>query len=367
MGNYPNSQESVSSNNGGWLSRERALAFVLVIATAIAFYICYQIALPFIPAIIWSIALAVIAYPLHNQILSRIKRPTISAFFVVLIVAVIILGPGIFLGQTLISQIGKQAETIKSQTALEQWQSVVDNNPKLARITTFIEPHFDVRSVAERAASAASSVVATFVGGLVWVGVQFVITFFTLFYLFRDKRLIVKKVKSLMPFSQSEADKLFSRISDTIYATIYGTFAVSLVQGILGGLMFWWLDLPSPLLWGIAMFLLSLIPVLGAPVVWIPAAIFLALTGDWGKALILAGWGVLVIGSIDNLLYPVLVGDKLRLHPLLVFFSVIGGVSLIGSAGLVLGPVTVAITGMLIEIWMHRTSDGGVVEDGIYG
>lgn len=349
------------------MSRERALAFVLVTATAIAFYICYQLALPFIPAIIWSIALAVIAYPLHNRILSRIKSPTISAFFTVLIIAVIVLGPGIFLGQTLISQIGKQAETIKSQTALEQWQSVVDNNPKLARITTFIEPHFDVRSAAERAANAASSHIAAFVAGLLWVGVQFVITFFTLFYLFRDKRLIVKKVKSLMPFSQSEADKLFSRVSDTIYATIYGTFAVSLVQGILGGLMFWWLDLPSPLLWGIAMFLLSLIPVLGAPVVWIPAAIFLALTGDWGNALILVGWGALVIGSIDNLLYPVLVGDKLRLHPLLVFFSVIGGVSLIGSAGLVLGPVTVAITGMLIEIWMHRTSDGGVVEDGIYG
>ena len=367
MSNNLNRQDFTPLNKEGWLTRERCLVFVLAITTAIALYLCYQIISPFVTSIIWAIALAVIAYPLHSRILARINHPNIAALVVVLMLGIAVLGPGIFLSHTLINQVSKGAETIKSQTNLEQWQSAVENNPKLARITNLVEPHFDIRTVAERAADAVASQVPKFVGGLLCTGAQLVITFFTLFYLFRDKRLIIKTVKSFMPLSQSETDKLFSHVNDTIYATIYGTFAVSLVQGILGGVIFWWLDVPVPMLWGTVMFLFSLIPLLGAPVVWLPAALFLALTGDWQKALILTGWGIVVIGSIDNLLFPILVGDKLRLHPLLVFFSVIGGLSLIGSAGLILGPVAVVVTGMLIEIWRQRTSDGRTAESGVFG
>ena len=155
---------------------------------------------------------------------------------------------------------------------------------------------------------------------------------------------------------------MFARVADTVYATLYGTLGVSLAQGVLGGLMFWLLGLPAPLLWGVVMFLLSLVPVLGAPVVWVPAALFLALTGSWWKALVLAAWGTVVIGSIDNLLYPVLVGERVRMHTLLVFFSVVGGLMLFGAAGLVLGPVAVVVTTALIEVWRSRTSGGGAAE-----
>jgi predicted PurR-regulated permease PerM len=282
-------------------------------------------------------------------------------------VAIVIVAPAVFLSHTLINQIGKGAEALKTQTAAEQWQNTIENNPKIAPVVESIEPYFDIRATGERAADAATSHVGTFIGGLIWVVAQLLITFFTLFYLFRDKRLIVKTVKSFMPLSQSETDKMFSRVGDMIYATVYGTFSVSLLQGLLGGLMFWWLDIPAPVLWGTVMFLLSLIPVLGAPVVWIPAAIYLAATGEAGKALILAGWGLIVIGSVDNLLYPVLVGDKARMHPLVVFFSVIGGLALIGSAGLVLGPVMFVVARMLIEIWRHRTEDNQTAEEGVLG
>jgi predicted PurR-regulated permease PerM len=365
MNNFSNQQNSPAADGKGWLSRERAVALVLVAATAIAFYICYLIALPFIPSIVWATALAVIAYPLHDWILRRIKRPSIAAAIVILVIGIVIIAPGIFLGKTLVSQIGKGAETLKTQAGPEQWKNTVESNPKLASVINWIEPYLDVRTIAEGAANTAASQVSTFAGGLIWIAVQLVITFFTLFYFLRDKRLIIKTVKSFVPLSQSETDKMFSRLGNTIYATVYGTLAVSLVQGILGGLMFWLLGIPAPVLWGAVMFLLSLIPVLGAPVVWIPASIFLALTGDWGKALILAGWGLIVIGSVDNLLYPVIVGDKLRLHPLLVFFSVIGGLALIGAAGLVLGPVIVVITSMLVEVWRERTADGNTVEDAV--
>jgi predicted PurR-regulated permease PerM len=106
-----------------------------------------------------------------------------------------------------------------------------------------------------------------------------------------------------------------------------------------------------------------LVPVLGAPVVWIPAAAFLALSGAWWKALILAGWGTVVIGSIDNLLYPVLLGDRIRMHTLLVFFSVAGWLMLFGAAGLVLGPVAVVVTQALLEVWRRRTAGSRAAED----
>ena len=138
-------------------------------------------------------------------------------------------------------------------------------------------------------------------------------------------------------------DRLFNQIVDTVHATIYGTVVVAGVQGTLGGLMFWWLGLPTPLLWGLVMALLAVVPVLGAFIVWIPASIFLALDGSWEKAIILVLWGGLVVSTIDNLLYPMLVGNRLKLHTVPAFISLVGGLTVFGPAGIVLGPMAVTI------------------------
>jgi predicted PurR-regulated permease PerM len=151
--------------------------------------------------------------------------------------------------------------------------------------------------------------------------------------------------------------RLYKRVGDTVHATVYGTFAIAAVQGLLGGLMFWWLGLPAPLLWGLVMGLLAIVPMLGAFVVWGPAALFLALEGNWGSALTLVLWGMLVIGTIDNLLRPIFVGNRLKLHTMLTFLSVVGGLLLFGPAGLILGPVVLTITISLLEIWFNRNSD----------
>jgi predicted PurR-regulated permease PerM len=143
---------------------------------------------------------------------------------------------------------------------------------------------------------------------------------------------------------------------------VFGTVIVAIVQGTLGGLMFWFLGLPGALLWGVVMALLALVPVLGAFVVWIPAAVFLAVEGSWGKALLLTGWGTIVVGMIDNLLYPLLVGNKLRLHTVPVFFAIVGGLALFGASGVILGPVLLAVALGLIDVWKSRTRAGGVAE-----
>jgi len=159
-----------------------------------------------------------------------------------------------------------------------------------------------------------------------------------------------------MPLSESETDAVFARVEDTIHATV--SLTVAAAQGFMGGVMFALLGLPAAVFWGIVMALLATVPITGAFVVWAPAALFLALEGQWGKALILAGWGMLAIGRIDNLLYPILVGTRLRMHPLPVFFSIVGGLALFGAARLILGPVTLAVADGLIDVWRRRTADG---------
>ena len=120
--------------------------------------------------------------------------------------------------------------------------------------------------------------------------------------------------------------------------------------------MFWWLGLPEPMLWGVVMGLLAVVPVLGAFVIWIPAAIFLALEGSGGKALLLAIWGAVVVGGIDNLLYPMLVGSRLKMHSIVAFVSIVGGLIVLGPSGLILGPVTFTVTRVLLEIWSRRNA-----------
>lgn len=348
---------------GGRLSRERASALVLIAATALAFYVCYRLALPFLPALTWALALAVVARPLHEAIAGRVKGPNASASLSVAVVAVVLAAPAGFLARELVSQASRGLEALKSQVESGQLEAAIEANPRLSGVAGWFGPRLDVRAAAEWVTGSAAPYLSSLAGGSLWTLVQILITFFTLFYLLRDRRDIARAVKSLLPLSRPEADRLFARVEETVYATVYGTFAVSLVQGVLGGLMFWWLGLPGPLLWGAAMFLLSLVPVLGAPVVWAPAAAFLALNGEWWKALILAAWGAVVIGAIDNLLYPVLVGDRVRMHTLLVFFSVVGGLMLFGSAGLVLGPVSVVLTRALVEVWGRRAEGGQAAEE----
>jgi predicted PurR-regulated permease PerM len=176
-----------------------------------------------------------------------------------------------------------------------------------------------------------------------------------LFYFLRDRRLALASALDLLPLSGAELTQVTSRVVDTIHATFYGTLVCAAVQGALGGVMFLWLGLPAPLFWGVIMALLAIVPVFGAFVIWIPAAAFLALDGHWVQALILTAWGSIVIAGIDNVLYPILVGNRLRLHTVAAFVAVVGGLVVFGTSGVVIGPLVVTVTLALLEIWRART------------
>jgi predicted PurR-regulated permease PerM len=342
------------ANNGG--SRSRGQALVLIVATALGIYLCYRLFLPFLPALAWALALAVLFSPFHRWLEPKLKHPSLAAAVSVLMVGLIVAVPAAFVGQRLILEAARGAEIIKTKVESGEWRRAIETQPRLAPLADWIERKLDLPGTVKTLATWLTTTAGSIAKGSVVQVIGFCLTFYLLFYFLRDRRAALQSMRSLSPLSEAEMDRLFGRVTDTIYATVYGTLAVSAVQGLLGGLMFWWLGLPAPLLWGVVMALLALVPVLGTFVVWIPAALFLALEGGWGKALILTLWGMIVVGTIDNLLRPILVGNRLKLHTVLAFMSVVGGLILFGPAGLILGPVALTVTMVLLEIWPTRTT-----------
>jgi predicted PurR-regulated permease PerM len=192
---------------------------------------------------------------------------------------------------------------------------------------------------------------ASFVSGSVLGMITMLLTFYLLFYFLRDREAALAWLREISPLSDAEMDQLQRRVVDTVEATLYGTVVVAAVQGTLGGLMFWWLGLPMPVLWGLVMGILAVVPMLGAFVIWLPAALFLAINSELGKAVILTVWGTVVVGGIDNLLYPILVKDRMRLHTVPAFIAIVGGLILFGASGLLLGPLVLTVTMFFLEIW----------------
>jgi predicted PurR-regulated permease PerM len=340
----------------GVLSRPRVQAVVLLGTTAIALYLCYLIVQPFLAALSWGLALAVVGYPIHKFICRRLPRPTLSAALTVLTVAVVIIGPVAFVTHRLVRQATDTAAYAQQVIATGGWREVIERQPQLAALTGWVESVVSLDQLAPHLGGYLEKVPPALVLGTLTAVTQLLITLFVLFYFFRDKRDLTGDLRSYLPLSDRESDALIARITDTIYATIFGSLVVAAIQGFMGGLMFWFLGLPAPLLWGAVMAVLATIPVAGTFVVWAPTAAYLALSGSVGKALILAAWGGIAIALIDNVLYPILVGKRLHFHPLPVFFSIVGGLWLFGMAGLVLGPLTLSVTSALLDVLRRRTA-----------
>jgi predicted PurR-regulated permease PerM len=354
--NEPETGHSPERVADDWRSPSHMQAIVLIVATALGIFVCYRLAVPFLPALAWALALAILFTPLNRWIESKMAHPSVAAAISVVVVALIVAAPATFVGQRLVAESARGAEMIKLKVESGEWRRAIEAQPRLAPIAGWFERQLDLQGTVSALAAWLTGAAGAIVKGSVVQVIGFCLVFYLLFYFLRDRRLALQAVRALSPLSPADMEKLFSRVADTVYATVYGTLAVSAVQGLLGGLMFWWLGLPAPLLWGVVMALLAVVPVLGAFVVWIPAALFLALEGSWGKALILTLWGAVVVGGIDNLLRPVLVGNRLKLHTLLVFISVVGGLILFGPAGLILGPVALTVTTVLLETWRPRTA-----------
>jgi predicted PurR-regulated permease PerM len=331
-------------------TRSRLRAFVLLGLTLAGLLVCFWLLLPFLPALVWALALAILFVPAHRFLEAKLGNPSLAAALSVLMIGLLVVVPVLLLSGTVIQGATEGAVAAQSKIASGEWRHAIEMNEFLAPIARWIEG-LDLTGTIENLTAWLTNLSASFVSGSVLGVITMLLTFYLLFYFLRDRVAALAWLREISPLSDDEMDQLERRVVDTVEATLYGTVVVAAVQGTLGGLMFWWLGLPMPVLWGLVMGVLAVVPMLGAFVIWLPAALFLALNGELGKAVILAVWGTVVVGGIDNLLYPVLVKDRMRLHTVPAFIAIVGGLLLFGASGLLLGPLVLTVTMFFLEIW----------------
>ncbi|MCB2059366.1 MAG: AI-2E family transporter [Novosphingobium sp.] len=326
----------------------------MTIALIVGAVLCFRIVEPFIPSLVWSLTLAVLLAPLEKWLRRQVRSPGLSVSITLVIGGAMLVAPVFFVSRALVNEIIGSVDLIGSLLTGDHWQQLERRQPWLTPLMEWVTRHLDLPQLLNSATNRLGEWSAGFLQGSVTSVINLLLTFYFLFYLLRDETFIRHALARTMPLNGQEFRMLADRVVNTIYASVYGTVAVALLQGFLAGLMFWFLELPSPVFWGVIMGLLAIVPFLGAFIVWVPACVLLALNGQWVSAVVLALWGTIVVGLIDNVIYPILVGRQLAMHSMLSFIAIVGGLILVGAHGIILGPLIVAVTLALLEIWRSR-------------
>ena len=337
----------------------------ILAATGIALYLCWLMLRPFITVLEWAAVLVIVFYPVHKRLAQKIKRRGLSALLSSVLVIIILVLPVTFLTMALANELARAAGNLPDFVA----QLMNSEKGVPGTVARWIHDHIAVdgaasqRFVIDQLKTAGTSLLGQsvgLVGNMVGAVAKAFFVIITMYYLFRDGDKIVRALPGALPLNSSQSEAILARVNDVVSASVYGVVTIAMLQGLLGGLAFWTLGVPSPLLWGTVLAFVCMIPIAGSFFVWLPASIYLVLGGHWTKGLLLILWGVLVISTIDNFLRPKLIKNQTKLHELFVFFSVLGGMSVFGLLGIVLGPVVLAITLGLLDTFKQEKDEGNI-------
>jgi predicted PurR-regulated permease PerM len=334
----------------------RTLRAVLLAAlTALAIYLCWRLAAPFLNAFTWGFTLAVACAPLRQWLFARMPRLP-AALLIMTIVLVLISVPVMFILRELLQESLRAPALLRSSIQSDDWRITIAVQRWFGPLWAWADQQLDLSEIAQQMAGTIARWIGPALARSVGVISQAGVAMLAFFFFVRDQEIALEAIRGMVPLSFSETEHLFKRVSSAVQSAVYGRLFIGCVQGFLGGLIFALVGLPAPVLWGAVMSFLSVLPVLGSFVVWIPADIFLLATGHWIRALIVFIWGVAVINPVDNLLYPALVGARLGLHPLVLFIAFVGGLVAFGPPGLILGPCVIAFAIGLAEVWQGRNA-----------
>ncbi len=331
-------------------SLEHKTFLLILIVVTLAFG---MILLPFYGAVFWAVILAIIFAPLHRRLLRMCgNRRNLAALAALTVCVVLAVLPMILISLSLVQQGALVYEQIRSGqldfgSYAEQIRRGLPGpvHDLLERIGAS-----DFAALRERLSQAALTVSQFIANRAVNIGqntVQFVVGFFMMLYLlfffFRDGTALLHTVRGAIPLEAGRKHALFTKFTTVVKATVKGNVIVAITQGALGGFIFWLFDIQGALLWGVLMAFLSLLPAVGAALVWLPVAVYFLVTGAIWQGVVLILYGVFVIGLVDNVLRPVLVGKDTKMPDYVVLVSTLGGMSLVGINGFVIGPLIAAL------------------------
>lgn len=336
------------------LSQHKAFILLLTLVS-IAFV---WLLLPFYGAVLWAVILAILFQPMHRRLEARLKgRRNLAALvsvmacvFIVIIPMSLIFGALVREGASVYQRVG--SGDIDFNEYVQQFQSSL---PASAQTWLGDAGFGSLSDISNRLASAleqGSQLIATHMLSIGQNTLQFLVSagimLYLLFFLFRDGRSLGQHIRITIPLSDEYTYQLIDKFTAVVRSTVKGNVIIAIVQGAIGGVAFWALGIEAALLWGVMMAFLSLLPAIGSAIVWVPVAAYLLITGAYVKGAILIFVGVVVIGLVDNFLRPPLVGKETKLPDYVVLISTVGGMTLMGINGFVLGPL---IAALFIVVW----------------
>ncbi len=305
-------------------------------------YGCFRVLGPFWSELFMAGILAIVFYPLHRWLCRKTGKPGLAALLTCLGVGFLFLLPLGLFGLVLVRE-AKHAYDLLNQSlgpsgGFEYWALALD------KVSGWIGvPREELDSMLwgklqGLAGGAATKGLQSLQGVGSWIASSF-ISLITLYFLLDSGPGILEGVRAWSPISREAMETLFAEIEKLVFANVYGVLSVSLAQGTLLAIGFWFLGIPSPILWGTVTAILSVIPMFGAGLVWVPAAIYLFATGAVGQGLGMLAWGALVVSMADNVIRPLVLGERTQMHTGVMFFALLGGVQAFGLIGLFAGPI----------------------------
>jgi predicted PurR-regulated permease PerM len=342
---------------------------VLIVAVSLAFG---WILWPFYGTVFWAVVLAVVFSPLYRRLSTSMQqRRTLAALAtVVIIVLVVILPLAIITGLMLQEGLALYERVQSGELSFSSYvQQIFDALP--AWLTSLLDRYgvTNLSEVREKFSAGITKSIQFLAAHAVSVGqnafdlvVGFFLMLYLLFFFLRDGQRLARRIRQAVPLQEELERNLFAKFVDVIRAAIKGNIVVAAVQGALGGVIFWFLDIHAAILWAVLMAFLSLLPAIGTALVWLPVAIYLLVAGEIWQGVVLIAFGVLVIGLVDNVLRPILVGKDTEMPDYLVLMSTLGGIAIFGLNGFVIGPV---IAAMFVAVWSTLAPPRAVAEPSV--
>jgi predicted PurR-regulated permease PerM len=347
------------------MSVGRFHAFALIVITLLLGYWGFQVLKPFLTPLAWAGVLSLLFYPVYMYLLEPLKVKSIAAFVTLVIILLVILGPFSYLTFLLASELTEVAGVIKGGE-LQRLASMLDE-PELAWLTERLKlvyniEHTDMETLlGEGLSNLGQKLMSKLTAGaknLLAAILNFIFMSLAIFFLLRDGPGFVMKLRDYLPFPEHQRARLEQQVRGMVVSTIFGGVVVALVQGLMGGTAFYYLDVPSPVIWGSAIAIMSFVPMLGTFSIWAPIVVYLFLKGAIAKGFILLLIGAFGISMVDNILKPIIIGGRTKMPTLLIFFSVIGGIKLFGLIGLIMGPLSVAL--FISVLGIFKDIEGGI-------
>lgn len=320
-------------------------------------YLVFRIYEPFLTALGWAAVLVIFFYPMHLRLAKRIPKNQ-AAVVSTLAVTVLLIAPSIFVTTLFVREAVSISRGVQHSIVEQQSPLITKSWSWIAHHVPGFDPNSDVFDMLEKGIEKQAGFLAERIGTILKNIAAFLfdlfVMIFAMFYFFRDAGQIMRGVRGILPFDTEHRETMLAQARNLISASVLTSLVIAAIQGALGGLGFAIVGLRAPVFWGVLMGFLSLVPVVGSGLIFVPATLWLGFTGHWGRALLLLLICAGVSTAMDNVLRPLLLGGRTELSALVIFISVVGGVSLFGMLGLVLGPILVATAAGVLAVYVDR-------------